>query len=592
MDAELCQALTIVSERGGRLRSGWRLDWPGQVEQAILRLRLTPEGDRMPPLVAIVGGASSGKSTVFNNLLDGHLASRVTARGHMTIGPILAVHEDHRLLAERLSADGSLLPGFRPVGVELDGNTVGERDAVAVAYHSVTALRDVFLFDMPDFTSEAARQEGDISLMLQPWFDFLVVVVDHERWFDRQSISKLRAESARFGQHRWILFNRTREEVLDDADRAALRRQADRLDANGMTVLEFRRGRGFCRFPPGCLDQLQTFLLAPKPDRTNHLLREIATAAGHLLEQNEERATRLVDLRVSVKAAVQRTTPPTVDCMTSLMTPDERKHLEVVSRVLRIQQSREWLSSQTRRLRSALGRVPIVGAMARARYDDGGEALADSADRGAIAASCFEGVARRQAHEVQRAVLSSAFWSGIRPSTDVEPGRRGFAWSPALQASVNAAANEFDRALEAWTDKVEAECRGINPSIKGAIGVGAVALAVVLIAVPGPVAALTFASATGAVGVAFAKLAAATGAGALFGRHMGRLMAVIRERLLGSPEYDAVRAAADGFRERLESVGRAMADQAIAEAAALVIPRDDVVASALEKLREPPEESR
>ena len=45
-------------------------------------------------VVALAGNPNTGKSTVFNNLLDGHLASRITARGHATKGPILAVHED------------------------------------------------------------------------------------------------------------------------------------------------------------------------------------------------------------------------------------------------------------------------------------------------------------------------------------------------------------------------------------------------------------------------------------------------------------------------------------------------------------------
>jgi hypothetical protein len=121
--------------------------------------------------------------------------------------------------------------------------------------------------------------------------------------------------------------------------------------------------------------------------------------------------------------------------------------------------------------------------------------------------------------------------------------------------------------------------------------VGAIALAVVLIAVPGPITALTFLSAKGAIAAALTQLATATGAGALAGRHMGRLLMVIREKLIGSPEFDAVRAAADGFRSQLDRAGQALAEEVLAEASALIIPSDDPLIPALEVLREPPGDS-
>ena len=42
-------------------------------------------------LVGVIGGASSGKSTVFNNLIGGRHASRVTVLSHTTKGLVLAV---------------------------------------------------------------------------------------------------------------------------------------------------------------------------------------------------------------------------------------------------------------------------------------------------------------------------------------------------------------------------------------------------------------------------------------------------------------------------------------------------------------------
>ena len=60
---------------------------------------------------------------------------------------------------------------------------------------------------------------------------------------------------------------------------------------------------------------------------------------------------------------------------------------------------------------------------------------------------------------------------------------------------------------------------------------------------------------------------------------------------MGSSELDAVRAAANDFREHLESAGRQLVDDAVAEASALVLGRGEPLAHALEVLRNPPMET-
>ncbi|MHC4697611.1 MAG: hypothetical protein ACYTFA_12805, partial [Planctomycetota bacterium] len=571
MNEMALNAVNVVAQEGGRLRDDWHFDWPRAVQQAIYRLRLSLHPESLPVFVAVVGGASSGKSTVFNNLLDGHLASRITARGHATLGPILAAHEHHRTLIESLLADDVLMPGFRRESIELDANVCGRTDALSILFHTVDTLRDALLFDTPDFTSEAAWKEGDITLSLLPWFDRLVVVIDHERWFDRQSISKIRAESARLGQRRLALFNRSREDALAEDDEKALRQQADRLAAETMVVLEFRRGRGFCLFPPGTLSKTQGFLGDSQHDRAGALFEVIAEAANRTLNQNEERTARLKELRGLLQVAIQRIVPSTWDCMASLMTPPERKQLEVVSRMLRVQQTRSWLEDQTRRLRSALKRVPVVGAMVAESPRAARNEAAATTDRTAIAQSYYEAECRRQTHDVELAVRSSAFWNEVGRWTGLEPRERRFAWTPSMREKVSRVSAEFEDALTRWTAKVEAECQGVSAHIHGAVGAGAIALAVILIAVPGPVAALTLVSAKGAIAGALAELGAATGAGAVLGRHMGRLATAIHEKLLGSPEFDAVKTATASFRELLDSAARRQVNEALAEASALVM---------------------
>ena len=80
MTDRMANALEVVAERGESLRTEWAFDWSASSQQAVCRLRLGLDAETLPVLVAMVGGASSGKSTVFNNLLGGHLASRIAAQ--------------------------------------------------------------------------------------------------------------------------------------------------------------------------------------------------------------------------------------------------------------------------------------------------------------------------------------------------------------------------------------------------------------------------------------------------------------------------------------------------------------------------------
>jgi hypothetical protein len=387
------------------------------------------------------------------------------------------------------------------------------------------------------------------------------------------------------------LFNRTRESPLCHDDRAALAQQAERLGSDGMSILEFRRGRGFCLFPPDTLEDVGTFVSSARPQRTEALLTVVADGANRVLNLNEERVARLDELHQSALAAIRRATPSARDVMVALMNPHEREQLDLVSRVLRIRETKRWLGAQTRRLQSALRQVPLVGAMVGGPGPSGDASRPDHTDRVAIAWSYFETVGRGQTHDVNRTVRSSSFWDEIRRWTSLEPAPRGFTWDPVMKEEVRCTAGALDRSLGQWIEKVEAECQGVSPHITGAVGFSAVGLALVLIAAPGPVAALTLVSAKGAIGAALTQLLAAAGTGAVLGRPMGRLMAVVQEKLLGCPEFDSVQAAAASFQKQLEKTGRTLVSDVMKEARALVMDRSDPLVSALEQLRKRPEGS-
>ena len=80
------------------------------------------------------------------------------------------------------------------------------------------------------------------------------------------------------------------------------------------------------------------------------------------------------------------------------------------------------------------------------------------------------------------------------------------------------------------------------------------------------------------------KLAAVTGAGALFGKHAGRLADVVAEKLVGSKELGAVEAAAQRYRDRIEAGLQAHVAGALREASELPLPADGAVIQALETI--------
>ncbi len=585
MQGGILSALSLVAGEAARLREGYRLDWPPRVEQAALALRLQITEPGRPVLCAIVGGASSGKSTLFNNLLDRRHVSRVTARGHATRGLILAVHEDHAPTLRNWLAQGRVFTGLPSATCELDESAEGEPDRLTLAFHAISPLRDVMLADTPDFTSEAAHQEGDVLLSLLPWFDRLIVVVDRERWFDRQAVSEFRAHSVPLGQRRLVVFNCTQEGELTEADRQALAGQAERLGASQSVVLEYRVGRGLCTFPPGALDGLAAYLQQPAETRQPALTRVVAQAAETALNRNDERRQRLGELESAMERVIEQALPSSQECLTSLMTPEEREHLEIIARVLRLREWGSWISAQAQRFESALRKVPLIGALVAPPAPTKPDASPRTPiSRDAIGRAFFESAASRAAHDMQRTVRSCRFWDEVGRWTGLRPAPIEFKWTPTLEELVRADAAAFDRAMEAWNRRVAEECKGFTPSVSGALSASVLGLTIVLVLVPGPIAALTLPAAAAAIAAHTTTLATGAGVGAVFGRHFTRLLHVVREKLAGSEELTTVQGAAARVRTRVEEWCLRAAHDARQEARRLVLPEDDPLEAALEAL--------
>jgi hypothetical protein len=481
---------------------------------------------------------------------------------------------------------GLFLPSFPCRPSPLEGDTVGEPDALHVVFHTVDTIRNVILVDTPDFTSEPARIEGDVALTTLPWFDRLVVMVDHERWFDRQTIGRLREESVRFGQVRFAVFNRSVSGHLPEEQHARLARQASRLESDGHQVLEFRHGRGCPTFPPKTLDTLVQWLNAKPPAREAALRRVLGHAASRVLNENAERHARLASLRGALDKAALGVVPGQAACFESLLTAEERDRLDIISRTLRIRETKEWLAQQGHRIKQAIRRrVPVLGPLLS--RDSSGETTGEApphADRQTIAWEVFQSRCARQLAVLHETATNSDFWVEIRRWTDLDVPPVSPATIEEQRDAVRARVDKVDEAIKAWTSKVESECRGVSPHVVGAVGATTIAGAIVLVAVSGPVTALTLPAVKIALGNALGTLLASAGAGAVAGRPMTRLLTVIHEKLIGSAEFKAVQAAVDAYREGIAAFGRDASSRFFEQARRLVLPEDDETVQALQRV--------
>ncbi|MGQ9651228.1 MAG: hypothetical protein ACUVXJ_14055 [Phycisphaerae bacterium] len=586
---DLDAALNVVAMQGRNLRERLCLPWQEQAQQAVcaLRFRRQAAATGQPiQLAAIVGGASSGKSTVFNNLLGGHRVSLVTIRSHATRGLIVAAHQKHCDRLDRwLHHDRTLLPTLESQPGCLDADLQGRPEAATVVLHDVAGFEDSLLIDTADFTSNTAELEGDVTLSLLPWFDRLVVIVDHERWFDRQVVDQLALLAKRFAQPRAVIFNRTAEEALAQPDRTRLEEQARHLGAEKVCILNYHRGRGFRRFDPQALAEISRFLAQPPPRREPALHAEIARQAAAVLSANRIRLECLHQLERVLADVAARCVPATRwDCVTALMTREERDRLGVVSRILGISQMREWLGRQKRWLEEAMPRLPWAGRRETSPEPD--PALTEKADasreergRDWLNAQC-----ERQIRRLNEEVTASDFWDDLRTAHGHPPLLSDHEMIDSFRPRAEETVTRLASAMDEWNARVQHECEGISPKLIGSLGMTILAGAAILIAVPGPIAAMTPVIAAGALKAGLLKLGAAGAFGALSARPLARLTEIIREKLLASTEFNRVREAAESMRRLIEEHGRAAADYLSQEARTFTLAPEDPLRQALEVL--------
>lgn len=305
------------------------LPWKQVDAHACAALRMQSPQAGFVPIVGLVGGASSGKSTLFNSLI-GCEASLISAHAHETLGPIIAVHARREAQLSDWLERGLLFGGFKPLRISQPTPTGGASDAVHFWTHDCRPLEDVLLCDLPDVTSQSSAQEGEVTRNLLPYFDGLVVVVDEERWFDAAVFEDFLTFARTFAPQVLVVFNRTEPgSALSAEERARLAEVAGRGRASGHCICPYQPGSGYRPVAAETRAELLAWMHGLKVAvRRRALADYLRDRANAVIAENLARAERFERLlrRVDDRLAeVAADTSLTLD----LLTAEEKRLLGV-----------------------------------------------------------------------------------------------------------------------------------------------------------------------------------------------------------------------------------------------------------------------
>ncbi len=317
----------LAGEAGLHTLRRMRFDWDSIDSASCAAMRLKRSSQAAPDMVAFLGGASSGKSTLFNSLL-GREVSCISAHAHETLGPVIAVHEQDAAGVEQLLLEGLFLPGYEWVETKSAGPMKGEVGSVHVFKHTLDAFRGRVIFDMPDFTSKLSADEGAVSCNLLPWFDTVIVVVDEERWFDAAVFETMAQDARRFGPQLHIVFNRTENaEPLTAPQQDRLIAHAATVGAGGSCVSSFASGCGYRPVDTQTCGQLHRWISSASAQGRNvALIKHIHSRCARVVAENVSRKDDFDRLCRDVEGHLGKMVDDT-SLSLDLLTDNERSYL-------------------------------------------------------------------------------------------------------------------------------------------------------------------------------------------------------------------------------------------------------------------------
>jgi len=346
-------------------------DWGPVDRHASAALRFLGGFPDAPLLVGLVGGASSGKSTVFNSLVRGEV-SRISAHAHETLGPVVAVHSSQIGALTCWARDGLVFPGLDPRVVRDSAPTTGRLGGIDIYAHQLADLGGVILVDLPDVTSTLASREGSLAHVLLPWFDAILVVVDEERWFDAAVFDDSVEPGRDFGPRVWVLFNRTeRVDALTEDDHRRLAEHAGRYRIDHHGVSPFRAGAGYRPIAANTRDNVVAWMSGlDRSARVRDLRKYVQHRCAELVRTNVTRARQYDELTQAVERQLRELTEET-SLTTDLLTADERSLLGLGHRIVPLYQTWQTLRRYVDRFGRRTGRDEPID------FDKRAEQLAD-----------------------------------------------------------------------------------------------------------------------------------------------------------------------------------------------------------------------
>ncbi len=532
----LRDALGVLGTRGVVSAARAGLAWTGE-DSALCgacALTLSRGAGDGPAVVGLVGGASSGKSTLMNNLV-GASVSAVGMRAHTTVGPVMAVGAS----SEESVRSWVARHGMLGVGELVRSDESGRAGSVECVTLTVSGddgvLRNALLVDTPDFTSIAARDAGDLTRRMLAWFDRVLVLIDEDRWYDEQVFGWLRSRLDALGSDRMVVFNRCQRggtgSVLSELEIERLGERAALLDAEHV-IVDHSPGRGEVTLDASSLGAISSW--AGRPISAESL----RTRGDRLLGQARALSSALLEAASAREVLFERLSGAMRQECRSLALNDRQIAMEVL---LSAEQRREldpvwqsvvrpvaWVGEMSRAAARVMpfGRVP---AEARSEIDE-----STISGRGR---AFFEAEASRLSSRLLACARSSELWAagglddgGVLGETFLEEAR----------AEGAALGGACDRAFEAFRVRFEAEAKGlkIGALSSGAAVVGATIGAVLTAPAGGltaPIGAL--------IGAGIGASASAAGGRSVW--RLGRL-------LLKTPELRELWASVGAYRAGLE----------------------------------------
>jgi hypothetical protein len=314
----------LADAGASELLSELGFDWSQLERNVCAALRFKGQVPESPAMVGLIGGASSGKSTLLNSLL-GREVSRISAHAHETLGPIAAVPVPWAPRFQALSAQQLVFPALESRPIDEGQPSTGRLGAVSICPHDLPALANVILTDLPDVTSKMSADEGSTTRTLLPWFDGLIVVVDEERWYDAAVFDDTAEFARNFGPKLWVLFNRTeRNEPLSDQERGHLAGHALNRHATGSYISPFQPGSGYRPLSAETQARVTAWVSQLDPaDRNADLKQYLQRRCAEVVRLNVARAGQYNRLCRGVDRELDALTEET-SLSLDLLTADER----------------------------------------------------------------------------------------------------------------------------------------------------------------------------------------------------------------------------------------------------------------------------